>query len=48
MPVGFISVLESKSLLSKANLNYISIEGNRGGAALAAAAINALLRASIN
>jgi len=47
MPVGFIGVLESKKLLSQTKVNQIRIEGNRGGAALASASVNALLRASI-
>lgn len=47
MPVGFINVLESKSLLSKSNLYQIRIDGTKGGAALAAASVNALLRASM-
>ena len=46
MPVGFIGVLESKRLLTNSKVNHITIDGNRGGAALAAASINALLRAS--
>ena len=45
MPVGFIGVLKSKKRLMNSNLPFIIIEGNRGGAALAAAAVNALLRA---
>ncbi|KGG13674.1 MULTISPECIES: precorrin-8X methylmutase [Prochlorococcus] len=48
MPVGFISVLESKRLLSNTLVPQIRLEGNRGGAALAAASVNALLRAAIN
>ena len=47
MPVGFIGVAESKSRLLTSGLSYISLQGSRGGAALAAAAINALLRASV-
>ena len=47
MPVGFIRVVESKNLLSKIEIPQIRIDGNRGGAALAAAAVNALLRACI-
>ena len=47
MPVGFISVIESKSYLSNSQIPQIRLEGNRGGAALAAAAVNALLRACI-
>ncbi len=46
MPVGFIGVAESKERLSKSNIPNIRLEGTRGGAALAAAAMNALLRAS--
>ena len=46
MPVGFIRVLESKNLLSKCDVPQIRIDGNRGGAAMASATINALLRAS--
>jgi len=48
MPVGFISVIESKTLLSKMELPQIRLDGNRGGASMAAATVNALLRASIN
>ena len=47
MPVGFIGVAESKRRLSNSGLVHILLEGTRGGAGLAAAAINALLRASI-
>ena len=47
MPVGFIGVAESKERLSKSGLSNILLDGSRGGAALAAAAINSLLRASI-
>ncbi len=48
MPVGFINVLESKSALANTKVNQIRIEGYRGGAAMAAASVNALLRAAIN
>ncbi len=47
MPVGFISVLESKKLLASVDVPQIRLEGNRGGAALAAATVNALLRAAV-
>ena len=47
MPVGFIRVLESKILLSKTDLPQIRIDGHRGGAAMVAATVNALLRASV-
>ena len=43
MPVGFIGVLESKKKLHNSNLPQILLEGNRGGASLVAASINALL-----
>ena len=48
MPVEFIGVEKSKERLSKTNIPFVLIEGTRGGAALAASAINALLRATIN
>jgi len=47
MPVGFIGVSESKDRLLNSNCSYILLEGSRGGAALAAATINALLRAAV-
>ncbi len=46
MPVGFVGVAESKRRLAVSGLPQIRLEGSRGGAALAAAACNALLRAS--
>ncbi len=46
MPVGFIRVIESKTVLSNYDVPQIRIDGNRGGAGMAAATINALLRAS--
>ena len=47
MPVGFIGVEKSKSKLISTNLPYIILNSTRGGAAMAAAAVNALLRESI-
>ncbi len=47
MPVGFIGVSESKRRLSNSGLPHVRLEGTRGGAGLAAATINALLRATI-
>jgi precorrin-8X/cobalt-precorrin-8 methylmutase len=44
MPVGFVGVAESKRRLAGSGLAQIRLEGSRGGAALAAAAANALLR----
>ncbi len=46
MPVGFIGVSESKSRLLNSDCPYIVLEGSKGGASLAAAATNALLRAA--
>ena len=46
MPVGFIGVSESKSRLLNSECPYIVLKGSRGGACLAAAATNALLRAA--
>tara|TARA_B100000945_G_scaffold303910_1_gene288916 strand:- start:302 stop:934 length:633 start_codon:yes stop_codon:yes gene_type:complete len=46
MPVGFIGVSESKSRLLNSECPYIVLEGSKGGASLAAAAANALLRAA--
>ena len=48
MPVGFIGVSESKRRLLNSECPHIILEGSRGGASLAAAAINALLRAAEN
>ncbi len=48
MPVGFIGVSESKSRLMNSKCPYIVLEGSKGGASLAAAAMNALLRAAEN
>lgn len=42
-PVGFISVLESKAALASTTLPQIRVEGRKGGSAVAAAIVNALL-----
>ena len=47
MPVGFIGVEESKKKLLASNHSKIVMHSTRGGAAMAAATINALLRESI-
>jgi len=47
MPVGFVGVEESKKRLSASGLAQIRLESSRGGAGLVAAAVNALLRASL-
>ena len=48
MPVGFVGVAESKRRLAASGLPQIRLEGTRGGAALVAAAANALLRRAWN
>jgi precorrin-8X/cobalt-precorrin-8 methylmutase len=48
MPVGFIGVSESKNRLLNSDCPYIVLAGSKGGASLAAAATNALLRAAEN
>ena len=48
MPVGFIGVSESKSRLLNSECPFIVLEGSKGGASMAAAATNALLRAAEN
>ena len=47
MPVGFIGVEKSKKRLLETDLPYIVMGSTRGGAAMAGATINALLRESI-
>ncbi len=48
MPVGFIGVSECKSRLLNSKCPHIVLEGSKGGASLAAATVNALLRAAEN
>jgi precorrin-8X/cobalt-precorrin-8 methylmutase len=43
MPVGFVGVLESKGLALTLDVPVIAVEGRKGGSAVAAAAVNALL-----
>ena len=47
MPVGFIGVSESKDRLLNSDITHIVLEGSKGGASLAAATMNALLKASL-
>tara|TARA_Y100000589_G_scaffold148446_1_gene141876 strand:- start:117 stop:740 length:624 start_codon:yes stop_codon:yes gene_type:complete len=47
MPVGFIGVEQSKQRLIDSDQTYIVLGSTRGGAAMAGATINALLRSSI-
>ncbi len=43
VPVGFVSVLESKKMLAQMDVPQILVEGRKGGSPVAAAIINALL-----
>lgn len=43
-PVGFVAAAESKDELMARDVPYVTIAGTRGGSAVAAAAMNALLR----
>ena len=47
MPVGFIGVEQSKEKLLNTNFPWIVVNSSRGGAAMAAASINALLRETV-
>ena len=42
-PVGFISVIESKTALANTPVNQIRIDGRKGGSPVAAAIVNALI-----
>lgn len=46
MPVGFVGVREAKAALARSGWPHVRLEGSRGGAGLAAAVVNALLRRS--
>ena len=46
MPVGFIGVSECKTRLLNSDCSHIVLEGSKGGASLAAATVNALLKAA--
>ncbi len=48
MPVGFIGVINSKERLASSGIPNIRLIENRGGAGLAAAAINSLMRSCID
>lgn len=43
VPVGFISVVESKAALAQTSVPQIRIEGRKGGSPVAAAIVNALI-----
>ena len=42
-PVGFVGAAESKDVLIESGLSHLVLRGRRGGSALAAAAVNALI-----
>lgn len=42
-PVGFVNVVESKQALAATSLPHVLIQGRKGGSAVAAAILNALL-----
>jgi precorrin isomerase len=44
MPVGFVGAAESKERLRASGLSAVSNIGEKGGSAVAAAALNALVR----
>jgi precorrin-8X/cobalt-precorrin-8 methylmutase len=46
-PVGFVAAAEAKAELAARDLPFITIEGTRGGSAVAAAALNALARLAV-
>ncbi len=43
MPVGFVGAAESKRALAKSGLDFVTVHGRRGGSAMAAAGVNALM-----
>jgi precorrin-8X/cobalt-precorrin-8 methylmutase len=43
MPVGFVAVAESKERAMALDVPVIAVRGRKGGSAVAAAAVNALL-----
>ena len=42
-PVGFVGAAESKQALAESGLPFITLHGRRGGSAMAAAALNAII-----
>tara|TARA_B100000676_G_scaffold259247_1_gene268143 strand:+ start:131 stop:1699 length:1569 start_codon:yes stop_codon:yes gene_type:complete len=43
VPVGFVGATESKRALAASGLDFVTVHGRRGGSAMAAAAVNALM-----
>jgi len=49
MPVGFVNAAESKDLLlGRTDVPYVTIQGRKGGSALAACVINQLAEAALH
>ncbi len=48
LPVGFVGAAEAKDALRASGLRSVSNVSEKGGAAVAAAAFNALLRAAVS
>lgn len=48
MPVGFVGAAESKEELRKSGIPFITLRGTRGGSSAAVAAMNALMKLSVN
>jgi len=42
-PVGFINVVESKQMLTSLDIPHVVVNGRKGGSAVAAAILNALM-----
>ena len=42
-PVGFVGAKESKDMLMKTDIPYISLEGKRGGSSIAASIVNSII-----
>jgi precorrin-8X/cobalt-precorrin-8 methylmutase len=47
VPVGFVSVVESKEILARTPIPQIRVEGRKGGSSVAAAIVNALIMGSL-
>ena len=47
VPVGFVNVAESKEMLIRSGIPYITAKGRKGGSNVAAAICNALLRITV-
>ncbi|MFH1485915.1 MAG: precorrin-8X methylmutase, partial [Chloroflexota bacterium] len=43
-PVGFVGAAEAKAKLMERDIPHVTVEGTRGGSAIAASVVNALLR----